>query len=232
VRAQTIGWNRTSAGNPPPPPQQGPWPGRLLGMLLLVLALAALYHGTSGQAVWRQLTGYLAGSPSMVWSGLKPVAKTTPTTASSSTVAVPESEILAAAAGDVAAAGGQIDRGEWVQADTTLSRLEQEWLRLSGMLAVDRVPVLDINNFTAILTDTQGQSADHNATAARSDVRRLMSEFDILALDFVGTQAPTFTELRDLSADLETGVRTRSWKRVSADAQALATIVQQIEQGY
>jgi len=230
VRVQTIGWNRTSTGAPAPPPQQGPWPGRLLGMLLLVLALAALYHGTSGQAVWRELTGYLAGTPSAVWTGHTPRAAKA--VATSTTAAVPESEILAEAAADVASAGGEIDRAQWSQATATLSRLEREWLRLSGMLAVDRVPTLDINNFTAILTDTQSQAADHRATSAQADANRLMSEFDILALDFVGTQAPTFTELRDLSGDLTAGVHARSWKRVSADAEALATIVQQIEQGY
>lgn len=201
-------------------------------MLLLVLALAALYHGTSGQAVWRQLTGYLAGSPSAVWAGARSAARLPARTVARTVVAVPESEILAAAAGDVAAAGGEIDRGQWAQADATLSRLEKEWLRLSGMLAVDHVPTLDINNFTAILTDTQGQSAGRNGVAARADAERLMSEFDILALDFVGTQAPTFTELSDLSTDLQSGVNARNWQRVSQDARALATIVQQIEQGY
>lgn len=232
MRAQTISWNRTSTGTPPPPPQQGPWPGRLLGVLLLALALAALYHGTSGQAVWRQLTGYLAGSPSSVWTGVKASHPKVARSLAATTVAVPESEILAAAAADVAAAGGEIDRAQWRQADATLKRLDAEWLRLSGMLAVDHVPTLDINNFTAILTDTQGQTADREQSAARADANRLMSEFDVLALDFVGTQAPTFMELRDLSADLNDGVRTRSWERVSGDAHALATIIQQIDQGF
>jgi hypothetical protein len=231
VRAQTIAWGKASTGTPPPPQQQGPWPGRLLGMLLLVLALAALYHGTSGQAVWRQLTGYLSGSPSSVWTGGTKTPPATHTVAATEVV-VPESEILAEAAADVATAGGQIDAGQFADAGNTLSRLQTEWLRLSGMLAVDHVPTLDINNFTAILTDTQSETADHESVAARADADRLMSEFDVIALDFVGTQAPTFMELRDLSSDLNDGVREHNWTRVSGDAHALATIVQQIDQGY
>ncbi|MCL6595016.1 MAG: hypothetical protein K6V73_02235 [Firmicutes bacterium] len=226
MRAQTIGWNRSSPATPPPPAEpQGPWAGRLIGVLLLVLALAALYHGTAGQAVWRELTGYVAGGQALGTgrTQARPAA---------ATVAVPESDILAAAAGDVAAAGGEVERGQWRAAAATLGRLENEWLRLSGMLAVDRIPVLDINNFTALLTDTQARVAARDAARARLDMNRLASEFDVLALDFVGTQSPTFVELRDLSDDLSGGVRARDWSRVSADAQALATLVQQIEQGY
>lgn len=207
-------------------------------MLLLVLALAALYHGTAGQAVWHELTGYLSGGSAAVWTGHTTGLATSKTTAkhsvatASADVTVPESQILAAAAGDVAAASDQVDRADWKTAGHTLSGLEQQWLRLSGMLAVDRVPVLDINNFTAILADTQADVAHKNMAMARPAVDRLQSEFDVLALDFVGTQSPTFVELRDLSGDLNAGVDTHNWKRVSSDAQAIATIVQQIEQGY
>jgi hypothetical protein len=203
-------------------------------VLLLVLALAALYHGTAGQAVWRELTGYLAGNPASVWTGGHPVVDsgTRAVSTAASAVDVPESEILASAAADVAAVGAELDRAEWVQASATLDRLQEEWLRLSGMLAVDRVPTLDINNFTAILTDTQGQAAERARAAARVDANRLMSEFDVIALDFVGTQAPTFAELKDLSVDLADGVRQHNWTRVRADTEALATIVRQIQEGY
>jgi len=231
VRAQIIGWSGRSPATPPRT-AQGPWPGRFLGMLLLVLALAALYHGTAGQAVWRDLTAYLSGGGAAVWTGTSHGGAKSPSDKASVLAAVPESEILAASAGDVAAVGGLVDRGAWHQANVTLNRLNQEWLRLSGLLAADQLPAVDINNFTAILTDAQTQVQDHAAVAARADVDRLQSEFDILALDFVGTQSPTFVELRDLSTDMTTGVHQRDWKRVSSDVQSLATIVQQVEQGY
>lgn len=234
MRAQTIAWTKSTTRTPPPPTQQGPWPGRFVGMVLLVLALAALYHGTAGQAVWRELTGYLTGSGGAVWTGTAPPSAATAVSGktASTTVAVPESEILAAAAGDVAAASDAVSRERWQTATATLNRLEGQWLRLSGMLAVDRVPVLDINNFTAILADTQADVARHDALLAQPSIDRLQSEFDVLALDFVGTQSPTFVELRDLSGDLTVGVRGHNWQRVQSDAQSLATIVQQIEQGY
>lgn len=236
VRAETIGWGRPVQGKPPQgrPPEPSPWTGRMLGMLLLVLALAAIYHGTAGQAVWRELTGYVSGTQSVqapsATAAVAPTKAQGPAAISYGTGTT--ADAVASAAADTEAASADVASGDFGAATTDLAHLSRTWLTLSGSLAQDGVPVLDINDFTAVLSDAQSEVAVNDATLARSDMTRLTSEMNVLSLAYVSQEAPTFSELKDLATDLSAGVLAHNWSRVASDSRALSDLVHTIQQGY
>lgn len=235
VRAQTIGWGRSGAEEPKggPPLTPSPWAGRALGILLLALALVAIYHGSAGQAVWRELSGYVAGTRSVEAPAVTRVTLRTATGPASIAYGTgTTADALASAAADTQAALADVGAGDFRAGDAALTHLSQTWLTLSGGLAESGVPIVDINDFTATLSDAESEAATGNGTLARADMTRLASEMNVLAFAYVSREAPTFSELKNLAMDLSAGVQQKNWGRVSSDSRALSDLVQTIQQGY
>jgi hypothetical protein len=216
------GWATDSGGA-----ATGPWSGRILGLLLLALALAAIYQGASGQAVWRDLSSLVGAAPPRSTPAMR--------TSEAADLVPPlagEPAALGQAGADVAAYVGQAQRHDWSAAATSLRRLERTWTQLAPELADGGVPALELNTFTTLMTDALARVATHDRAGAASDARLLTSQLGVLTVAWVGSQAPTYTELADLSRDLGGAVKARSWTRVAADAQDLSMLVSRIGQGF
>lgn len=206
--------------------EDGPWAGRVLGALLLVLALVAIYHGTAGRSAWRDLATFLAGQAPM----------TTPAARMTGTDLVPplagEPQALGDLGASVAEFVGMTHATDWAGARRTLSAMNTAWMRLAAELAAAGVPTLELNTFTTLLSDAQGRVAARDLAGARTDANLLQSELGVLTVSWVGSEAPTYLELKELVRDLQPAVRMRNWQRASADASDLGMLVARIGQGF
>lgn len=223
-----AGWGtRPGAKDARPGGEEGsPWTGRVLGVMLLVLALAAIYHGSAGRMVWQDLSRYLATrSPQAEPASRFTVEDVQPPLAGAPAALGTLGAAVSGFVGDVAA-------GDWPAARGRLSAAEAAWLNLAPNLAQDGVPALELNTFTTLLADAQARVADRDRAAAAADARSLDSELGVLTVAWVGSQAPTYVELKALVQDLGTGVARHSWPEVAQDAADLRMLVARVGQGF
>lgn len=219
MRTQKIPWRRVEQS------AAKSWSGRLLGGLLLVLALAIIYHGTEGHTMMQQLSSYLGGgaangSTQMV----TPVAGSATSTSEGS-------EMMSLEHG-LQGLTPLIKAGDWTSVTASMATMETTWNDLENRLGKAGVQALDLNAFTADMANLALDVSTNATNAALTDVQNAQKSLDWVNTVYVAASAPTLSQLQAIAKDLHGASAAHDWARVNQDANALNTLVTHITQGF
>ncbi len=192
-----------------------PW--MLVGVLLLI-ALAVAFHGSSGHRLRREITAWLGGG-----SGPVPTAPVQP--------GVSMQFATLREGLDQAAQG--LPKGEWLNADAALGILQGTWNTLSGELAKDGVTVGAVNGFSATLSDLAAAVNAQDTARADHDVRTLQANLGDLESAYAAVTTPTgIAQLGSLTQRLNADVAAKNWSGVSREVGRLQRLVRRFQKGF
>ena len=192
-----------------------PW---MLVAVLLLIALAVAFHGSSGHRLQREITVWLGGG-----SGPVPTAPVQP--------GVSMQFATLREGLDQAAQG--LPKGEWLNADAALGILQGTWNTLSGELAKDGVTVGAVNGFSATLSDLAAAVNAQDTARADHDVRTLQANLGDLESAYAAVTTPTgIAQLGSLTQRLNADVAAKNWSGVSREVGRLQRLVRRFQKGF
>jgi uncharacterized membrane protein YphA (DoxX/SURF4 family) len=215
VISRKVPWKRSELDRAR---QERPWGPQVLALVVLVLALIFLYHGTVGRQLLTSLDAYLGGQA--------------PTLAAPAAPKVDGQGGVDGLQNLLTAMVKQVKAGDWNAASQSLGTLEENWLALQGEFSRAGVRAQDLNAVTADISELALALAAKNGSDALAQISATQRELSWITANYLSNSAPTMDQMATVIQDLQKAVTARDWTRVQEDAHALAVMMAAVQRGF